>query len=171
MTRRTRRFSVVHRVTTKNQCHADPFGEAQGMLREASRCNVVENDVELVRWFASLTMTWGFMGGARRIQWCFTAYCRCRIGEMVRSTHHDMGFHGWDTAYAAVFCGALCHTENPCHADRREASRCNAMQCNGGQRRIGAMVRFTHHDTGFHGWNMAYAAVFRGIVTLRIQRG
>jgi hypothetical protein len=65
---KTANSSVPHEIL----CHADPFGAAQGMLREAShrmaqwpQCDC---SVDAVRWFASLTMiwTWLFMVGTRR---------------------------------------------------------------------------------------------------------
>ncbi len=66
---------------------------------------------------------------------------------MVRFTHHDMGFHGWDMAHATALDGARCRDEDRCHADRREASRRASSRLH---RAIREMVRFTHHDMGFH---------------------
>jgi len=96
---------------------------------------------------------------------------------MVRSTHHDMGFHGWDMANTAALDGAARPNEKPCHADPfgdaqgmlREASHCNAMLCNGEQRGFSEMVRSTHHDMGFRGWDMADAVAFPGLLTLWIR--
>jgi hypothetical protein len=38
------------------------------------RCSSMWDNGESVRWFTPFTMTWVFMGGARRIQWCFTVH-------------------------------------------------------------------------------------------------
>jgi hypothetical protein len=62
--------------------HPDPFGAAQGMLREGSRCMAVRFMAQRAAVNSHVTLTRG-----RNTAW------RCPISEMVHSVHHDDALH------------------------------------------------------------------------------
>jgi hypothetical protein len=83
----------------------------RGRYLAVMQCSAMEDNAESVRWFASLTMTWVFMGGTWRTRRCFVVRrAAVKINVMLTSGRHLAGWHGGCTVLSARWFASLTMT-------------------------------------------------------------